>query len=71
MWLINRTNYRLRNEVKRAKTAQALLWKLTEHEGGELGSLIAKGLPFPLLLLGVALAVAILEDSVVDVELGL
>ena len=32
---------------------------------------IAKGLRFPLPLLGVALAVAILEDSVVEVELGL
>jgi len=33
--------------------------------------LIAKGLSFPLRLLGVALAVVILEDSVADVELGL
>ena len=33
--------------------------------------LIAKGLPFPLPLLGVTLAVAILEDLVVGVRLGL
>ena len=33
--------------------------------------LAAKGLPFPFPLLEVALAVAIIEGSVVDVELGL
>ena len=31
-------------------------------------SLITKGLPFPLPLLGVVLGVEILEDSVVEVE---
>ena len=69
--LINWKNYRLRNAVKRAKAAQALLWKLMEDEGGELVPLIAKALLFSLPLLGVALAAAILEDSVVEVELGL
>ena len=53
------------------KAAQALLWILTEDEGAESVPLAPKGLPFPFPLLGVALAVVILEDSVVDIELGL
>jgi len=75
LWLINWTNYRLRNAVKSAKAAQALLRTLTEDEGAELVPLAPKGLPFPFPfpfpLLGVALAVAILEDSAADVELVL
>ena len=54
-----------------AKAAQALLWTLTEDEGAELVPLAPKGLLFPFPLLWVALAVAILEDSVVEVELEL
>ena len=69
--MINWTNYRLRNAVKRVKATKALLWTLTEDEGVELVSLITKGLPFAFPLLRVALAVAILEHSVVEVELEL
>ena len=68
LWLINWINYRLRNAVKRAKVAHAPLWTLTEDEGAKLVSLITKRLLFPLPLLGVALRVAISEDSVVEVE---
>ena len=59
--------------MNRAKAAQALLWKLAEDEGAELVLLAGQGLqfPFPFPLLGVALGVAILEDWIVDVELGL
>ena len=67
---MNWTNFRLRNAVKKVKAAQALVWTLTEDEGAELVPLAAKGLPFTLPLLGAVLVVAIPEDSVVEVELG-